>query len=816
MNHNNLLILERSSSTLSFESKNGEYVLEGVFGEIDKKNRNNRIYTESEYVPQIEALQEKIKSSKLLGELDHPAKFDISLKNVSHVIEDLYYDKESKEVRGKIRLLDTDAGKQAKALVDAGVPLQISSRAAGAVESNGQVKIKQLFTYDLVADPGFENAQLNRVNESYGLSNDSNISIFEINGDMITEETIETENKIENNQIMENQARFVSVEDFNKYSAYLAEEIKALKESLANDSTDNIEEKVNALTSYVEYVAERADKGIQYTEYVAENLDKNIDYSNYIAEKLDESISYTEHVAESASKIKEYTNYLAEAMNEGAADVTKYLNYLKENVESVSEYADYIAETINTNLIVEEEGEEAGVPAEEMEDELNDETPEVIDADGEEYAKAEDRAEDESDELEDEIIDGEDGAKEVAESEEEEVAEEDDLSDEEAEAVKDMIDDHEDEMHKEDEEVEESEEGAKDLEEIEDEEVEAGDNSEEGSVSDNGEEAGEEAEDMEADHKEVNSEDDKKITKDADQEMPSEDDVIDEEVEESYEDLISKLGLNEENFYDRPEVKKINAAIAKLKEAQSKLEDALDKLDDQKRAIYNDEGPTAKYEAIKKKIDAGNAKFDKIDDKIKSLRDKLDSLRENNSVEAEEEMDAVESYKAEISEKLSALINKATEKKNDNPHFFKFVSEATQNKYNELEEADKAKVLANVEGRGYLTESQITTLMESALVEVAGQTEPYFIEAMPSEYKETWAKLSEAKKSAIAAQAKMVKLSTPYQVKNFWDTRDLREVAPVMEKVEMVSESKEVEAPKSTITYNTDGIAEELAKRFNK
>ena len=692
MNQNNLLILERSSSTLVSDSKNGEYVLEGIFGEIDKKNKNNRIYTESEYVPQIEALQEKIKSSKLLGELDHPAKFDISLKNVSHVIEDLFYDKETKQVRGKIRLLDTDAGKQAKALVDAGVPLQISSRAAGAVESNGQVKIKQLFTYDLVADPGFENAQLNRVNESYGLSNDSNISIFEINEEgMITEtETIETENKIENT-IMENQARFVSVEDFNKYSAYLAEEIKSLKESLANDSTNDIEEKVNALTNYVEYVAERADKGIQYTEYVAENLDKNIDYSNYVAEKLEESIAYTEHVAESASKIKEYTNYLAEAMNEGATDyenVTKYLNYLKENVESVSEYADYIAETVNTNLIVEEEGEEAGIPAEEMEDELKDETPEVIDADGEEYAKAEDRAEDKSDELEDEIVDGEAGAKEVAESED----------------------------------------GAKDLEEIEDEEVEAGDNSKEGNVD--GEEAGVEAEDIKADMKEVSSEEDKGIVDAADKDMPSEEDAMTESDEED-------------------------------EEADSEI-------------------------------------------------------AEEETEEVEETVDAVEAYKNEISEKLSALINKATEKKNDTPHFFKFVSEATQAKFNELEEADKSKVLSNVEGRGYLTESQINVLMESALVEVAGQTAPYFIEVMPSEYKETWAKLSEAKKSSIAAQAKMVKLTSPYQVKNFWDTRDLREVAPVMEKVEMVSESKVVEAKKSTITYNVDGMAEAFAKRFNK
>ena len=144
----NLLILERSSGELKFEKSDGAYVLEGTFGEIDKKNRNNRIYTEDEYLPQIEALQDKIKSSKLLGELDHPQTFDVSLKNVSHIIEELNYDSETKQVRGKIRLLDTEAGRQAKALVDAGVPLQISSRAAGTVESNGTVKIKQLFTYD--------------------------------------------------------------------------------------------------------------------------------------------------------------------------------------------------------------------------------------------------------------------------------------------------------------------------------------------------------------------------------------------------------------------------------------------------------------------------------------------------------------------------------------------------------------------------------------------------------------------------------------------------------------------------------------------
>ena len=672
MNYNNLLILERSSSALITDPKSGNYVLEGIFGEIDKKNKNNRIYTEEEYLPQIEALQEKIKSSKLLGELDHPAKFDVSLKNVSHIIEELYYDSELKQVKGKIRLLDTDAGRQAKALVDAGVPLQISSRAAGEVSEGGKVKIKQLFTYDLVADPGFSNAELNRVNESFGFDIDSNIQIFEINEPVLITETEndKTQNNINNTKlIMENQARFVSVEDFNKYSAYLAEEIKTLKESLVSTSTDNIEEKLSALTSYVEHVAEKSDQGIQYTEYIAENLDKSIDYSNYVAEKLDNSISYTEHVAEATSNIKEYANYLAESMNEGTVDyenVTKYLNYLKENVESISEYADYIAETINTNLIVETE------------------------------------------------------------------------------------------------------------------------------VANNGDDkTGTEVEDLESDAKEIDNDvtapedDSAELMADLEKEAAPAKDVVESEVANNGDD---KTGTEVEDL--ESDAKEVNNDVTAPEDESAELMADLEKEAAPAKDVVESDG-------------AGLEVAVEVEDEVEEVPE-------------EEVEDAMEAYKNSITEKLSVLINKATEKKNNNPHFFRLVSESTQNKFNELEETDKSKVLSSIEGRGYLTEGQINLLMESALIEVAGQTTPYFVEAMPSEYRETWSKLSEAKKSNISAQARMVKLTSPYQVKNFWDTRDLRETTSVMEKVEMINEAKKVEAPKSTLTYSTEGIGEALAKRFNK
>ena len=375
---NNLLILERSSTELEFKQEGGTYVLEGIFGEIDKKNRNNRIYTESEYLPQIEALQAKIKASKLLGELDHPQTFDVSLKNVSHIIEELNYDSNTKQVKGRIRLLDTEAGRQAKALVDAGVPLQISSRAAGAVESNGTVKIKQLFTYDLVADPGFENAELKRVNEAYGFVNEGNdLFIYEINKE-------NEKQPIENiNETKMAESKFITVEDFNKYSKYLSEEIKSIKEGMNSlTEAESTSSQFETLKEYTDYLAKRLEESIAYSEHVAEKADQGIQYSETLAEKLDQGIQYSEHIAESVEAIKNYTNYLAESYNEGSTsyeNLIKYTEYLRENLEKVTEYAEYVAETVNTNLLLEDE---AGVPAEALKDETKDVTADVVDADG--------------------------------------------------------------------------------------------------------------------------------------------------------------------------------------------------------------------------------------------------------------------------------------------------------------------------------------------------------------------------------------------------------------------------------------------------
>jgi hypothetical protein len=395
-----VLIVENSTNSLIRESSSTgkkDYILGGTFTEFGVKNRNERIYTAAKFLPALEEMNERMNNLGIVyGEFDHPDVFDTSLSRASHVITKANYVKESNLVEGEIRLLSTYWGKEAKSLVDDGCPIFVSSRAAGITESDGTVSLKKLFTYDIVADPGFASAKMSVkvLNESLGYKDpQSNFRIYDLSNESKTEELFNmNNNEFVTKQQLTDYSQYLVKElastkkevksaitkgnmnpkkleqlleyydELNntnsqvaKYLDYLAEKVqimvdenKSLKETTEKliKHNDYLAENLEKAVNYSEYLAENLDKNIAYSEYVAENLDKNIAYSEYVAENLDKNISYTEYVAENLDKNIAYSEYLAENLDKNIA----YSEYIAENLDKSIAYGEYIAEHVDNSI----------------------------------------------------------------------------------------------------------------------------------------------------------------------------------------------------------------------------------------------------------------------------------------------------------------------------------------------------------------------------------------------------------------------------------------------------------------------------------
>jgi len=379
-----VLIVENNTSPLSMnESSLGgkkDYILGGIFTEFGVKNRNERIYTADKFVPCLDELNERINTMGVVyGEFDHPDVFDTSLSRASHLIQKAFFVKESNRVDGQIKLLNTYWGKEAKSLVDDGCPVFVSSRAAGITEANGTVTLKKLFTYDIVADPGFASARMSSINESLNYSTNTNFRIYEMSdeskindlfkmnkNDFVTKDQLTDYSKYIINEIASTKKEVKTAlktgnlnpqkleqlleyyEELNstneqvvKYLDYLAEKVQIVVNE--NKSLKSTTEK---LVSHNDYLAENLEKAINYSEYLAENLDKNINYSEYLAENLDKNISYSEYVAENLDKNIAYSEYLAENLDKNIA----YSEYIAENLDKNIAYSEYIAENLDKSI----------------------------------------------------------------------------------------------------------------------------------------------------------------------------------------------------------------------------------------------------------------------------------------------------------------------------------------------------------------------------------------------------------------------------------------------------------------------------------
>jgi hypothetical protein len=404
-----VLVVENVGEKLQVsDSSASGTILEGVCAVFGQMNNNRRVYEKSEYLPHLNYLQDKISKRQLVGTVDHPQHFEPKLSEASHIIEGLTYDGGDK-VYIKVRLLEnTPHGKLAKALLDGGVQLSVSSRAAGQVSESGYVKLQRIFTYDLVGEPGFTEAVLRKtvseslksdfsmITESYnsmrensfihksGLMDVSeslnfadNFKVYKINN-LENSSGTQFQGTLQEQKNNNTMAEFVTKDQMDKYSEVLKTQFSGIKKELKNHKsilesaqstgtsnseligfvnylaeslegvinfTDYLSHKVNESIKYTEHVAETTNNSIEYSSYIGERLNQSINHQDYIAKKLNESINYTEYVKESVNNSIKYQNYLAEELDKNI----QYVEYVAEGTNRSIEFGEYLSENINLN-----------------------------------------------------------------------------------------------------------------------------------------------------------------------------------------------------------------------------------------------------------------------------------------------------------------------------------------------------------------------------------------------------------------------------------------------------------------------------------
>lgn len=148
--------LSPQSITESLKKNNGTLIVETLLATSGIKNGNGRYYSKELWEREINRYnKESVQIRNAVGELDHPDSQVINLKNVSHLINEVWWDGD--KIFGKIEILPTPSGNIVKNLIESGITIGVSSRGMGSLKQVGEVLEVQddfsILCWDIVSNP---------------------------------------------------------------------------------------------------------------------------------------------------------------------------------------------------------------------------------------------------------------------------------------------------------------------------------------------------------------------------------------------------------------------------------------------------------------------------------------------------------------------------------------------------------------------------------------------------------------------------------------------------------------------------------------
>ena len=157
----------------------GNPLVEGILATAEVKNGNGRYYSKDLWEREIDKYRVLVKENRATGELDHPESSIINLKNVSHIIRDMWWDGD--QVMGKIEVLPTTSGNILKALIENNVQVGVSSRGMGSLEDrNGVLEVQdefELLCWDFVSTPSNPGSYMHMIKEGQEVQVDKYLKV---------------------------------------------------------------------------------------------------------------------------------------------------------------------------------------------------------------------------------------------------------------------------------------------------------------------------------------------------------------------------------------------------------------------------------------------------------------------------------------------------------------------------------------------------------------------------------------------------------------------------------------------------------------